>query len=108
MPRHEFGIMKNPPEPKKRYDDYEPEKYNCISVDDCFIEPLVPIFSELCYWHTLERPENGMAYTGVTLIPPQSAEKFADLLVEYPELEELKKLLICAKNQNKYVIHFGI
>ncbi len=30
MARHEFGIMPQPPEKGKRYDDYEPKKYNCI------------------------------------------------------------------------------
>ena len=36
MPKHEFGIMKNKPMNKDRFDEYEPNKYNCIEVDDDF------------------------------------------------------------------------
>ena len=31
MAKHEFGIMIDSPQPGKRYDKYEPEKYACIS-----------------------------------------------------------------------------
>ena len=34
MAKHEFGIMMDAPQPGKRYDEYEPWKYDCISVDD--------------------------------------------------------------------------
>ena len=34
MAKHEFGIMESAPVNGKRYDEYEPKKYNCISVDD--------------------------------------------------------------------------
>ena len=34
LAKHEFGIMQDAPEPEKRYDEYEPRKYNCIAVDD--------------------------------------------------------------------------
>ncbi len=108
MPKHEFGIMQQPPILNKRYDDYNPEKYNCIIVDDDLIGSVASIFNEQCYWHTLVRPEKGLAYYGVTLIPPKSAGKFAELLEKYPSLSELKSLLLCAENQNKFVIHFGI
>ncbi len=108
MPKHEFGIMQPPPEPYKRYDDYTPEKYNCISVDDAFIEQTASVFREPCYWHTLKRLEKGLAYYGVTIIPPQSAGKFAELLEDNSELAELKSLLTEAKSQNQFVIHFGI
>ena len=30
MAKHEFGVMQNEPEHGKWYDEYEPEKYNCI------------------------------------------------------------------------------
>ena len=29
MPKHEFGIMQTEPERGKRYDAYEPDRYNC-------------------------------------------------------------------------------
>lgn len=41
MAKHEFGIMNVNPKPNKRYDSYEPEKYDCISVHDDYIGPLL-------------------------------------------------------------------
>ncbi|MBE5972711.1 MAG: hypothetical protein E7246_09380 [Lachnoclostridium sp.] len=38
MAKHEFGIMQNAPKPGERYDEYEPQKYLCISVDDNYVE----------------------------------------------------------------------
>ena len=40
MATHEFGLLPEAPVPGRRYDDYEPEKYHCISVDDVWINPL--------------------------------------------------------------------
>lgn len=34
MANHEFGIMQNQPMNKERFDEYEPNKYDCIVVDD--------------------------------------------------------------------------
>lgn len=36
MAKHEFGIMKNKPMNTDRFDEYEPNKYNCIQGDDDF------------------------------------------------------------------------
>lgn len=41
MPEHNFGIMQTAPEKGKRFDNYTPEKYSCISVDDDDIMPLL-------------------------------------------------------------------
>ena len=38
MAKHEFGIMESAPISEKRYDEYEPKKYNCIAIDDDYIE----------------------------------------------------------------------
>ena len=109
MLTHEFGIMQEDPGPEKRYDGYTPEAYGCISVHDDFILPICTRLKELrCYWHTLERPEFGLAYYGVTLIPPESLEGFMEILWDEPELSELMALLAEAQRENKYVIHFGI
>ena len=40
MARHEFGIMDIAPRSGEEYIDYEPELYNCISVDDELIEKI--------------------------------------------------------------------
>ena len=41
MAKHEFGIMMNTPRQSERYDEYEPWKYDCISVDDKDLEDAV-------------------------------------------------------------------
>lgn len=109
MAKHDFGIMKTDPVEDKRYDEYEPEKYNCISIHDNHIEPLLNAFSQIeCYWHTLARPEKGLAYWGITLIPPSSLDAFLIVLDKADNVEELKGLLNKAKQEGKFVIHFGI
>lgn len=111
MPKHEFGIMKNKPMNKDRFDEYEPNKYNCIEVDDDFIEPiLIDLQSIDCYWHTLEVVGKGLAYGGITLIPPESMDILIKILSIQNNLEytDLISLANQAKQEDKYIIHFGI
>lgn len=109
MAKHEFGIMMINPKPNERYDTYEPEKYGCISVHDDFIEPLLEKMSVIdCYWHTLECPNKNIAYCGITLIPPDSMNRFIEILNGAAGTDELKQLIIRAKEENKFIIHYGI
>ena len=109
LAKHEFGIMQGVPEPRKRYDDYEPQKYNCISVDDIYIEKIDAALNSIdFYWHTLDVPAKGIAYTGVTLIPPTSVQAFIAVINDVAELNELKNLLKKALSENKWIIHFGL
>ena len=109
MVKHEFGIMQIPPEHGKRYDEYETEKYNCISVNDDYIESVVNDLNNIdFYWHTFDVSRKGLAYCGVTLIPPSSMQKFISVIENNSKLNELKELLSKALNENKWVIHFGI
>ncbi|MFT4145321.1 MAG: hypothetical protein QM644_12770 [Mobilitalea sp.] len=109
MPRHEFGIMQSEPMKGERFDKYEPEKYNCITIDDAFIEPLLPQLSDIdFYWHTIDVPGKGLAYWGITLLPPESLHSMIDKISNSTGLSLLKELLINAKNDSKFVIHFGI
>lgn len=109
MAKHEFGIMPEAPLPGVRYDAYEPEKYHCIDVDDDDIMELVPQFNEAnMYWHTLDVPGKGLAYCGITLIPPATAGDLAAVTPNQPEFAELKELLLMAQTEGKYIIHFGI
>ena len=48
MANHEFGIMQNQPMNKERFDEYEPNKYDCIVVDDNFIEPILIDLQKPC------------------------------------------------------------
>ncbi len=109
MSYHDFGIMQTAPEHGKRYDDYEPEKYNCISVNDNYMESVVNDLNNIdFYWHTLDVSRKGLAYCGITLIPPSSMEKFISAIANNSKLQELKQLLSNAYKENKWIIHFGL
>ena len=51
MAKHEFGIFEAAPEPETSYDTYESKKYDCIAVDDAYIEPLLENWA--CWIHIL-------------------------------------------------------
>jgi hypothetical protein len=109
MAKHEFGMMDKAPTMVQEFNDYEPQKYHCIAVDDCYIEPLTSELSTIqCYWHTLKREEHGLAYWGVTIIPPNSLREFISVLGEKSQFDELRELLQKAVKENKYIIHYGI
>lgn len=111
MPKHEFGVMQETPTYKERFDTYEPQKYNCIEVDDDIIEPILLDFKGVdCYWHTLQNPAKGLAYCGITLIPPKSIDSFINVLYSQSKEEYISLMSLAnqAKNHNKYIIHFGI
>ena len=110
MAFHEFGIMEEIQ--KGRYDKYEPEKYsqmvavNMEVIDRIIIKSLtIPTYS-----HTTKEPFLGLNESGITLIPPESSAKMADLFEKsgIKELSKLIKLLRDAAEKSKYVIHFGI
>lgn len=52
MAVHEFGVLPRDPVPGEWYDTYEPERYNCVAVDDIWVEPLAE-----------KRPSTGRAWT---------------------------------------------
>ena len=78
-------------------------------VDDQFIEPLLPEFERLnLFWHTLDVPGSGLAYCGITLIPPESLVRFASLVGNNAALADFRQLLLEAKERHQFVIHFGL
>ena len=108
MAKNEFGIMESAPVSGKRYDEYEPKKYNCISVDDDYIEGIDQLLIFDSFRHTIDIPMKGLNYIGITLIPPKSLDAFLTVIRDGSEYADLRKLLIDAKNRNKYVIHYGL
>ena len=109
MAKYEFGIMLTAPQKGKRYDAYVPQKYNCITVDDDYLEDIVTNFDDIdFYWHSLEVPGKGIAYCGITLIPPTSMQAFISVIDNFPKLSELKALMQKAYTENKWMIHFGL
>ena len=106
---HEFGIMDPAPHPGKRFDCYEPERYGCIRVADNDLQPLLEAFClGQTYWHTLDRPELGLAYSGVTLFPPETCGKYLEIALTQPRLSALAFLFLQATQKQQFVIHFGI
>lgn len=109
MAKHEFGIMPIAPQKGKRYEEYEPEKYSCISVDDDYIEDIAANFKDTdFYWHTLDVKGKGIAYWGVTLIPPDSIKSFINAIEGNSDLSELVELAEKAGRESKWMIHFGL
>ncbi len=111
MAKHEFGILEREPEQGERYDEYCPEKYDCIAVHDDDIEPLLERLNVLeTYVHTLSRPGNGLVYYGITLIPPSSLTQFKQIIdsTGRVELQALSKKIEEAMRRHKFMIHYGI
>ena len=113
---HEFGIMPQDPKPEEEF-TYTPEKYPDMVVveDDDLNEWSGRHYDELwsipVYYHELSRPDVGLAWYGITLIPPSAVPAFLELLVNDPEKEkfaDLAYLMHRAAAQNKFIIHYGI
>ena len=111
MAKHEFGIFETDPKSEGSYDTYKPEKYNCIAVDDDYIEPLFEKLRLLeTYSHRISRPSKGLEYAGITLIPPSSLPKFKKIIdsAGVTELKGLSKIIDEAMQRHKFMIHYGI
>lgn len=113
-PTHEFGTIDNIKN-QQDFEQYNPEKYNCISVDDEFVESLVEkLLGMKTYFHSMDRPEFGLSYFGVTLIPPESSPIFNNVVTsskKFRNSEELNELALkiqLAIQEKKYMIHYGL
>ena len=60
------------------------------------------------YWDSLDRPGKGLAWYGVTLIPPAAIFPLLAAVGGRTGFQKLTKLLERAKVENKFIIHFGI
>ena len=109
MAVHEFGIMPEAPVHGRRFDEYEPGGYRCMSVDDAFIEHRLWDFLILpCYAHSVDIPCAGLCDCGVTLIPPHAAREMFWMVHTDRHLAALAELLARAGRENKWIIHFGL
>ena len=82
---------------------------HAISVHDDFIEPLMPHLNEIdMFWHTLDVPGKGLAYCGITLIPPAAYPAILELIRPVSELQALSELVEQAIKEQRYIIHFGL
>ena len=110
MAKYEFGIMEQPPEAERRYDDYDPWNYPRLAViDDDALDPVLWQLRDLaCYWHTLKRPARGIAEVGINLIPPESLPQMLRALPAEEAFLPLAALLSAAIAEGKFVILFGL
>ncbi len=101
--------MLSPPFPGEEFVDYEPVKYHCIAVEDDDLAVVVqPLRAVRCYWHSMRRPEWGLALWGITLIQPEALPAFIEIVCREKRLDALAALLRQAEREGKFVIHFGI
>lgn len=110
MTFHEFGVMKRAPAWEEMYEKYDLSLCGeTAAVEDDEVNTLWEHFGSIpCFWHSLQRPTQGLAYTGITLIPPSSAKNLLDRLPQQDQLCSLKGVLHSAWEKGCYVIHFGI
>ena len=71
MIKTEFGII-DEIDADKDYSHYEPEKYNCVYIDDdIYIDEWWEQLQTIkTFYHSLNRPGYALARYGVTIIPP--------------------------------------
>jgi hypothetical protein len=111
---HEFGIM-DEVDRLKEYVEYTPRQYDCVAVHDDMLSSLEEKLSGIrTYFHSLDRPGHGLAWFGITLIPPESLPSLYDAVASsscFEHSDELRVLadkIATAMRTGRYMIHFGI
>lgn len=118
MAKHDFGIL-DQFEENIWYQEYEPEKYNCISVDMDVMDEVFGVYREeieqiKAFACISTQPICGLEESGITLIPPYSLKSFCDVITRANrQLQSHQLILLIDKIQeaiknDKYLIHFGI
>lgn len=110
-----FGII-DKLDRNKEYIEYEPEKYNCVAIDDdLYINDWWEELTRMkTYSFNLNTPSVALERHGITLIPTESLSIFENIVNnDYRikidnRLTKLLELIRKAKLENKYMIHFGI
>ncbi len=112
MIKAEFGIVDDIENFK---DIYEPKKYNCIAINDFYINYWWRKLALIeTYFHSINRPSYALARHGVTLIPPKSLGKFQEIILKDKRIKtddnlvELAILIEKAIEKNKFLVHYGV
>ena len=113
MTKTEFGII-DELDMNKDYSDYEPQKYNCVAIDDdAYINDWWPQLCEMkTFFHSMYRPETALARWGVTIIPPESLSVFLSIvsgdsrIASDKHLSKLAKVIQKAIDSGKHMIHY--
>lgn len=115
MIKTEFGIIDNFA-PDKKYNEYEPEKYHCVAIDDDkyindWWDSLLMIQT---YNMSLEQPQWALSRCGITLIPPESLPALLSIISQDKRIYEDENLVRLAEkiqtaiDEHKYMIHYGV
>jgi len=111
----QFGIIEEFEKDKDYASSYEPQRYNCVAIDDDILSDWWNKLTLIkTYFHCYNRPSFALARWGVTLIPPESLEAFYNIVstdmrsISSKELINLMILLRKAISENKFVIHYGV
>lgn len=111
----QFGIINKFEKDKDYGSNYEPQKYNCVAIDDDILNDWWKDLTLIkTYFHCYSRPNFALARWGVTLIPAESLEAFYNIVSKDKrskssmELVNLMILLRKAISEDKYVIHYGV
>ncbi|UQZ36871.1 short-chain dehydrogenase [Paenibacillus sp. PK3_47] len=111
---HEFGII-GVLGSIGYYNEYNPQRYNCVAVHDDIINNIAGNLSNMrTFFHSFDRPEHGLAYYGITLIPPESLSLFYNAVTSSlcyknsAELGELASKINQAMEEQKHMIHYGV
>ena len=105
---HEFGILPTVPKPGEEFDD-TPQKYNCVTIEDDLLECYGQAINALdCCWNTIDQREKGLAWYGISLLPPATAGQLCKILEQDPNCAEVCEILRRAYAESRFVIHYGV
>lgn len=119
-----FGIIDNF-DKSKHYDRFEYgesyqdaiKKYHCVPYEDDSLNGWIEKVTEIdTYYNQYGAAGKGLCRYAVTLIPPESVNKFIEITQKYAvsysekdkQISGVVILLKKAFEENKWVIHFGV
>lgn len=109
MAVHEFGILDEAPLQGDRFEEYDSDKCGCIAVDDDYVEKVLDRFMDVnTFAHGIDIPYKGLVYSGITIIPPESFDDMLKATCYLEGMDALRLLIKKAKEQKRYMIHYGI
>ena len=109
MAVHQFARILRPPQTGERFDEARPQEYECIEVKDDLMDEILLALGEIpAFRQTTDWPAHGLDEAGITLIPPQSAGRMAEIIGSRAEFIGLCVLCSEACQTQTWLIHFGI
>ena len=116
MPNHDFILYKRKPNYFTNFISnkyFNERKYYRVKIDDDIIEGISFINVETYFnYYRKKYKRNDLNLLGITIIPPKSLDQFLKIIKSYNEnnkvMNELIKLTEEARENNWYIIHFGV